>query len=288
MAFEEDTESFEHTLLMVREVNVYKIPLRASSGGYKCAEWLVSDKIWSGRLRVVSQGEKCEIRLEDAQSGELFAACQVIPGRRETTVENAVDSSRYFVLRVDDGRGKHAYLGLGFAERNDAFDFNVALSDHEKHVLMENQKAEERRVAAAEGNENVEPAKPALDLRLKKDEKIRISVKTSNPSVLKKPAQVHPGGKVPLVVMPSVGGMKGSLAPPPGGGRIRQPLPPPKEDNGSARSAAAGAPGMAGVQKLNDSFFSMGALESSLPSSTKPPANGVASAPTAGAGWAAF
>lgn len=141
MSFDlEEEESFEHTLLVVREVSVFKIPPRSTSGGYKCGEWLQSDKIWSGRLRVVSCKDRCEIRLEDPNSGDLFAACFVYPGQRENAVESVLDSSRYFVLKIEDGTGKHAFIGLGFTERNEAFDFNVALSDHDKYVKRENEK----------------------------------------------------------------------------------------------------------------------------------------------------
>lgn len=139
-ALDGDEEAFEHTLLVVREVSVYKIPPRSTSGGYKCGEWLQTDKIWSGRLRVVSCKERCEIRLEDPNSGDLFAACFVLPGQREASVETVLDSSRYFVLKIEDGRGKHAFIGLGFTERNEAFDFNVALSDHDKYVRREHEK----------------------------------------------------------------------------------------------------------------------------------------------------
>lgn len=157
-----DDEPLEHTLLVVREVSVYKIPPRGTSGGYKCGEWLQSDKIWTGRLRVISLKDMCEVRLEDSNTGELFAACPVLPGKRDVTVENVVDSSRYFVLRIDDGRGKHAFIGLGFAERNEAFDFNVALSDHEKYVKREAEKEETRG-----SSKDDTPAQPSLDLRLK-------------------------------------------------------------------------------------------------------------------------
>ncbi|GFQ01140.1 uncharacterized protein at1g03900 [Phtheirospermum japonicum] len=176
MSYEEDgQETFEHTLLVVREVFVYKIPPRPTSGGYKCGEWLQSDRIWSGRVRVVSCGTRCEIRLEDPNSGELFAACFVNPGQREVAVESVLDSSRYFVLRIEDGRGKHAFVGLGFNERNEAFGFNVALSDHEKHVKREVEKEVGSAGGAAdEGHIGVHPA---LNHRLKEGETIRINVK---------------------------------------------------------------------------------------------------------------
>ncbi|KAL6954626.1 hypothetical protein U1Q18_044047 [Sarracenia purpurea var. burkii] len=59
-----------------------------------------ADKIWTNRLRVVSCKDRCEIWLEDPNSGELFGVCFVHPGERESSVESVLDSSRYFVLKI--------------------------------------------------------------------------------------------------------------------------------------------------------------------------------------------
>lgn len=277
MSFADD-EPLEQTLLVVREVSVYKIAPRGSSGGYKCGEWLQSDKIWTGRLRVVSLNDACDVRLEDSNTGELFAECHVMPGKRDVTVENVVDSSRYFVLRIDDGRGKHAFIGLGFAERNEAFDFNVALSDHEKYVKREAEKEESRG-----SSKDDSPAQPSLDLRLKEGETIRINVKTKPVSG----TGMLSGATGPSNVISSTGRMKAPLAPPPGGGRIRSPLPPPPNDNKSIRTSPVSS-GTASRRDSVDPFSDLSQLEKNLPTSTQSGTSRNGSTTATAGGWAAF
>ncbi|KAL7600122.1 hypothetical protein Lser_V15G27089 [Lactuca serriola] len=278
MSFDlEEEESFEHTLLVVREVSVFKIPPRSTSGGYKCGEWLQSDKIWSGRLRVVSCKDRCEIRLEDPNSGDLFAACFVYPGQRENAVESVLDSSRYFVLKIEDGTGKHAFIGLGFTERNEAFDFNVALSDHDKYVKRENEKED-----GEASDANHIDIHPAVNHRLKEGETIRISVKN-------KPAS----GSGMLSSAGLSGGPAGtgnikplSLAPPPSStSRIRSPLPPPPNDPAAVRMTSTKVSiTVEGTKETTrhstNAFTDFSQLEKNLPGSTK--------SKTGAAGWAAF
>ncbi|CAH9082134.1 unnamed protein product [Cuscuta europaea] len=286
MSFEEDEESFDHTLLVVREVSVFKIPPRSTSGGYKCGEWLQSDKIWSGRLRVVSCKDRCEIRLEDPNSGELFAACFVLPGQRETSVESVLDSSRYFVLKIEDGRGKHAFVGLGFNERNEAFDFNVALSDHDKYVKRDIEK-EAGDGQTSDDNSHID-IHPAVNHRLKEGETIRINVKN-------KPSS----GAGMLSAAGLASGSSGtgkpnaiSLAPPPSGlGKIRSPLPPPPNDTAIARKTSA-IKGIVPKRAKDNTDCSAGPLsdlspiEKSLPSESRPCSSKAAT--TSASGWAAF
>lgn len=273
MSFDEE-EAFEHTLLVVREVSVYKIPPRSTSGGYKCGEWLQSDKIWTGRLRVVSCKERCEIRLEDPNSGELFAACFVLPGQRENSVETVLDSSRYFVLKIEDGSGKHAFVGLGFTERNEAFDFNVALSDHEKYVKRDTDKEE------GESSDDHIDIHPAVNHRLKEGETIRINVKNKPASGtgMLSAAGLSGGGSAAIAKPKPLG-----LAPPPtGAGKIRSPLPPPPNDPVAARLTSGGAV-LKSPKPAADPLSDLSQVRRNLPSPT-----GTESTKNSAAGWAAF
>jgi hypothetical protein len=63
---------------------------------------------------------------KDTSTGELFAQVNYVSPW--TQVEPVLDSSRYFVLRVEGEGGKRAYIGMGFAERGDAFDFQASVS----------------------------------------------------------------------------------------------------------------------------------------------------------------
>ncbi|EGD97567.1 hypothetical protein TESG_04972 [Trichophyton tonsurans CBS 112818] len=74
-----------------------------------------------------------DILLEEAGgTHELFAAAPYVDAG---VVEQTLDSSRFFALRVE-GEGKKAVLGLGFEERSEAFDFSVALQEARKILSM--------------------------------------------------------------------------------------------------------------------------------------------------------
>lgn len=133
---EEETEAVEFVLFHVNECYVYMIPPRKSTASYRADEWNVNKWAWEGSLKVVSKGEECIIKLEDKKTGELYAQAFLREGEQHP-VESVIDSSRYFVLRIEekiDGRLRHAFIGIGFRERNQAYDFQASLHDHMKYL----------------------------------------------------------------------------------------------------------------------------------------------------------
>jgi len=71
---------------------------------FRAADWNLAEPTWTGRLRIVSVGDACTLKLEDRNSGELFAKCPIeqYPG---VALESVSDSSRYFVVRIQDENG---------------------------------------------------------------------------------------------------------------------------------------------------------------------------------------
>lgn len=158
--------AIERVLCVVNECHVYKIPPRSSAQGHRANDWN-GHHLWTGRCRVIAKGSQCEIKLEDSSSGRLFATCPVnCDADAPPSVEPVLDSSRYFVLRIEDGSGKHAFIGLGFTDRSHAFDFNAALQDFRREINSEKERA--AAPAAAE--------RPKLDLSLKEGQTIKVKL----------------------------------------------------------------------------------------------------------------
>jgi len=179
----------EQTHFVAGKVFVFQVPKLESSEGFKASTW-PKTPLWTGRLRVVSKGDKVSVLLEHLDKEGLFAAC---PIQNEKTVEQTVDSSRYFVLRVSDGKGRFAVLGIGFNDRTQAFDFKVAVQDQ--------QNTEKAEKALSET--------PAIDLSIPKDGKIHINLGGKKEKEKKKEPKSDGG------ISSGIGALK--LAPPPSG-----------------------------------------------------------------------
>lgn len=221
-----------------QECFVYKIPPLRSESGHRANDWDVNKWLWQGRARVAAAGNKLSLYLEDAETGALFAACPVNePGTGPTSVEPVTDSSRYFVLRIEDSTGKHAYIGMGFRERPDAYEFNATIADHWKGVRREREAEEVRRRLEQEGD-----ARPALDLSLKEGQTLTIDLGHHKRD---KPRRHNgsPSGPVSLTLDPPP--KAPTLAPPPSSGPA---APSPKV----SPTAAPAAPPIAHTSSMDD------------------------------------
>ncbi len=161
-----------------------------------------------------SEKLKADILLEDGSTGELFAAA---PYNSAAVVEQVVDSSRFFVIRVQDPSGRKATLGLGFEERSEAFDFSIALQEVRKGLNIRT--AEEER--AARKTKKEEDKGITRDFSLKEGETITVNLGGK----VGKGRRNAPTSSTSKENEPSLGGF--SLPPPPGGAHNFGLAPPP-------------------------------------------------------------
>lgn len=93
---------------------------------FSAADWNLNEPTWNGRMRMVTTGAQLNIKLEDKISGQLFANCPVeaYPGM---AIEAVSDSSRYFVLRIQDDNGRSAFIGVGFGVSISLFIQQIAM-----------------------------------------------------------------------------------------------------------------------------------------------------------------
>ena len=146
------SETIERVLFVTSKVHVYSIPPLSNNRGYEASTWTSppSREIFVAQLRIFESSSpdsespskapkskrasfhpplNVSVRLEDPSNGDLFAAA---PYTSPAVVEAAVDSSRFFTIRVEDESGRRAFLGLGFEERSEALDFSIALQEARK------------------------------------------------------------------------------------------------------------------------------------------------------------
>jgi len=157
----EGAAPIERELCRIEACHVFKVPPRTGAAGYRASEW--GEQIKVVQLRVLEKGSQCMIALFDPATGGLYARCPL----REGAVERATDSTRYFVLRVPIQQGKYAFLGVAFKTRDEAFDFNVALSDHQKNIEREQKLA---------NNESLFEVEESRDFSIQEGQKIHINI----------------------------------------------------------------------------------------------------------------
>ncbi|XP_067945998.1 adaptin ear-binding coat-associated protein 1-like [Watersipora subatra] len=200
---------YESILCVKNEVFVYNIPPRSSNRGYRAADWKLDNPDYTMRMRIVAKGPSATIKLEDRTSGELFAQCPVdaYPG---IAVEAVMDSSRYFVLRLVGDGGRTAFVGIGFQDRADSFDLNVALQDHFRWI------AKEKEMTTAAQPDNT----PKLDLGFKEGQTIKLNIASKKTDSKQR---ARPTGGAGLLPPPPPSGK--ILAPPQSSHPVSAPAP---------------------------------------------------------------
>ncbi|KAF8559738.1 adaptin ear-binding coat-associated protein 1 NECAP-1 [Imleria badia] len=192
-------------LYIAREISVYKIPSLKANEGHRANDWGdLANPLWKGRLRIVEKAGGAILLFEDSQT--VFARADYDP--MKPSVDAVLDSSRYFVVRVEDS-GKRAYIGMGFTERTDSFDFNVALQDFTKRA-----KAALNPPSPTTDTPSPHlPAGPKKDYSLKEGQTFSISI----------PGKSSKSGGTSLLASSGTGSTASSgsipLLPPPPGGR---------------------------------------------------------------------
>merc|ERR1711994_749487 len=119
-------------LLLKQEAYVYKIPPTSipadEATGWMAKGWNL-DKPETVKLKLVSKGTNCTLKLGEKYLGPI------------------------------------SFAGLGFADRSDSFDFNMALNDHFKALRVDEEIAKEE-----------EEPRERLDLALKEGQTIKVNI----------------------------------------------------------------------------------------------------------------
>ena len=176
----------QRVLFVSPKVHIYQPPPLTSTKGYMASTWTADNNkrciFENARLRIIetavpsgpasgNETVTTNILLEDAKSGELFAAA---PYTSAAVVEQVLDSSRFFAVRVQGEGGRRAVLGIGFEDRSEAFDFGVSLQEARK--ALEVDKAQ----SSMGPGKRSDPTKPKVEERrdysLKAGETITVNI----------------------------------------------------------------------------------------------------------------
>ncbi|KAI9836597.1 MAG: hypothetical protein M1819_001229 [Sarea resinae] len=219
-------DAIQRVLFLAPQVHVYNIPPLTSTKGYNASTWTANNnerQIFTARLRVLetattdssgSETVRTDILLEDPKTGELFAAA---PYTTPAAVEQVLDSSRFFAVRVVGEGGRKATLGIGFEERSEAFDFGISLQEVRKvQGLDKAAVGSSGRKTRTDASEKLPEKK---DFSLKEGETITVNIGGRG-------RRQREERKSP----PSYGSEENalfSIAPPPSGAGVAPLLPPP-------------------------------------------------------------
>ena len=140
-------DSYELVLCSKTErVILHRIPPVSISKDKYLDDWK-EHMIWEGGLKLTEFNGILTISFI-SKDGKVFATSK-LPQKISEAVEKTKDSSRGYAVRLSrpDGNG-FEWIGIAFRDRNDAFDFGVAINDYSdrktkyliNNLVLKNQK----------------------------------------------------------------------------------------------------------------------------------------------------
>lgn len=138
----------EQIILKLGDCFVFKIPPLRSASGHRAESWDLEKPLFIGYLRMYQNDKKLIVRIykftntysKDPTDENIafFSECPVEIQPRESItayIDNVVDSSRYFVLKMKDkATGRTAQMGIGWLDRDPAFEFKSCLNEYIRYV----------------------------------------------------------------------------------------------------------------------------------------------------------
>ncbi|KAL9630694.1 MAG: hypothetical protein Q9164_006291, partial [Protoblastenia rupestris] len=192
-----------------------------------------------------------EILLEDPATGDLFAGA---PYTDTHVVEAAVDSSRFFAVRVVGEGGMKAMLGIGFEERSEAIDFGICLQECRKVLGFDGDNGTKGKGAAGQATAGRKAEVEKRDWSLKEGETIKVDIgRRGRRKEAVGDGEGWSGGErdalfsikpPPGVVMDKGGGGRGGAMP------TLAPPPSAQEARAEKRRSRGLSPGMADAKDL--------------------------------------
>jgi len=219
----------EQRLLKIDEIFIYRIPPMRSADGHRAEDWNLAKPLATCSLVVARRDNDLCVNImaerpkEGAPRGAtenyLFAQSNIrvdladpSHNKIEHWVNPVVDSSRYFALRIKDGKsGREAFVGVGFRERTDAVNFRMSIEDYINSLKREEKAAELQREfeqslsvgekSSSKGGGGVDVAKlplPKSSLSLAEGEKMHINIKSKRAKPANQSAKSKTGGLIGL------------------------------------------------------------------------------------------
>ena len=174
---------YEQRLLSIPEAYLYKVPPLKQAVGHRAESWGLANPMLTGKIDLIGKADTLEIRILD-DNDTVVARCPVrcAPGSPaiEAIVDAVVDSSRYFVLRCEDEKRRRAFVGVGFRERETAYDFKATIFDFkakiDRQIKAENKQKELTEAKESKKVDNREDEPEVEDKNLSLNAPIKLSL----------------------------------------------------------------------------------------------------------------